>query len=148
METVRFGNTRAKRSASVSLRAVAYDIVSGEIVSDVTTRDKSSGGANASDADLTDVAIHQAAAKAVHETQVRLVPSGTLLNSTTNTPLLNRGLKDGYRAGTPVAVTRGRLLVGTAHIGIVDDDRAELVFDRAALDFAPGDHVRALRPRG
>lgn len=144
---VRLRKTRHGRSASVSLRAVAYDIVSGEVVSDVTAVGEALGEPGASDADLAAMSVQKAAERAVKETQDHRIPSGTLLNTTVNEPLLNRGRRDGYRVGTPVAVTRGRLLVGIAHISIVEDDQAELAFDRAALDFAPGDHVRALRAK-
>lgn len=133
------------KQAIVALRMVAYNVASGLPVNGALEKGESTTrGGNVADEVLIQDAIGQAAAIAVRTMGGQQLPTATVLNTTRNGALINQGERSGFKTGDTVILTRGNTQVGTARVGVIEPDQAEITFQRTILGVAPGDRVNAV----
>ncbi len=133
------------KQAVVSIRTIVYDVASGlpangaSLSAVSTTRP-----GNVSDDTLINDALSSAANQAVRTIQSQNLPTATVLNTLTDTALINQGSRSGFANGQQVIVTRGRDQVAVARVTELEPDSATIHIERQYKGVAPGDRVRAV----
>ena len=135
----------AGKQARVSIRSVCYDVASGLPVNGAAVSASSivrSG--DVTDEVLINDALSQAAALAVSQISSQSLPTGTILNTSVTTALINSGSRNGFAQGMKVIITRGRQQVASGELTDLGPDRSTIKITRSELGIAPGDKVRAI----
>lgn len=141
----RIDSTAAGKQARVSVRAVCYDVASGLPVNGAAVSASSivRSGEVAEDVLVND-ALSQAAALIASQVSLQTLPTGTVLNTGTQTALINNGSRSGFTMGMQVIITRGRQQVGSGEVIEVQPDKSTIKVKRQELGIQPGDKVRAI----
>jgi len=134
------------KQAVVGMNVTVSDVASGLPINGagVTSRSTVRVGPDIDNATLVNEAIGMAAADAVSTIRSQNLPTGTVLNTTEETALINQGTRTGFKKGQHVVVTRGREQVATGTITDVEPDQAYLHPDRVIKGIQPGDKVRVI----
>lgn len=141
----RIDRNGAGKQARVSMRAVCYDVASGLPVNGAAVSASSIVRASdVSDEVLINDAIGQAASLAVSQISSQTLPTGTVLNTSTATALINSGSRSGFAQGMRVIITRGRQQVASGELVELGPDRSTIKVTRSELGIQPGDKVRAI----
>lgn len=141
----RVRNEAGGKKADVIMRVEVVDVASGLPVNGAALSGSSSVRASSvDDATVIAEAIASAAAQAVAQINTTTLPQATILNTFTDTALINHGARSGFAKGQQLIVTRGREQVATASVMEVDPDSATIKIERAYRGHAPGDKVRVI----
>ena len=133
------------KQAIVVMRLTAIRVASGLPVNGALVRGESTiRGGNVTNEALINDAISQASADAILTMSRQQLPTATVLNTQVRTALINQGTRSGFKTGDTVTLTRGSIQVGTARIGVVEPDQAEITYERITRGVAPGDRVDAI----
>jgi len=138
-------NSGSGKQAVAQLSVVVYDVASGVPINGSVQGGRSTIRPNdvADELLITD-AINQAASQAIRDIQTRNLPTATVLNTLTNSALLNKGTRSGFTVGQEVIVLRGREQVATGRISDVEPDNSTLHIEKSSKGIQPGDKVRAI----
>lgn len=138
-------DTGGGKQAVVGVNTRVIDVSSGLPVNGAGVTERSTVRVgNISDETLVSDAMAQAAAHTVDIIRTQTLPTGTVLNTTENTALINQGTRTGFKSGQKVIVVRGREQVATATITETEPDQAYLRADRVWKGIQPGDKVRVI----
>ena len=141
----RINRTSAGKSANVSIRVVVYDVASQLPVNGAAVLGTSTVRPDSTDDKaLINDAILQAASTAVSEIRGRVLPYGTVLNTTTGAALINQGSRSGFKSGQTVIVKRNGLQVATAKVTDVEFDSSVVKPERVQKGIRPGDRVEVV----
>ena len=141
----RITTSGGQKSATVQLAVAVTDVASGLNVNGaLVTATSTVRPSSAADDTLVADAITVAVSDAIREIQSRQLPSGTVLNTLSNSALINQGARAGFKNDQKVIVLRGREQVATATVFNVEPDSSYIRFDRVIKGIKPGDKVRAV----
>lgn len=134
-----------QKVADVKVRVVVRDVASGMPINGSAILGSSSvRPADTSDQTLYEDALKSAAATAANEIASNTLPKATVLNTIGDTALINMGVRSGFQQGNKVIVIRGRQMVGTAEVTIVEPDSAYVRLVRSTRGIQPGDRIQAV----
>lgn len=135
----------AGKQADVILRVEIRDVASGLPINGAALKASSAiKGGDVSDETLINEAISAAAYEAVGQIVSRTLPRATVLNTTGNEALINRGSRSGFSKDQEVIVTRGRDQVATAVVAEVEPDAGIVRVVRSNRGIQPGDKVQVV----
>jgi hypothetical protein len=141
----RINKTSAGKSANVSIRVVVYDVASQLPVNGAVAMGTSTVRPDSTDDKaLINDAILQAGSLAVSEIRGRVLPYGTVLNTTTGAALVNQGSRSGFKSGQMVIVKRNGIQVATAKVTDVEFDSSVVKPERVQKGIRPGDRVEVV----
>lgn len=141
----RIDKSAAGKQARAAIRVICYDVASGLPVNGSAVSASSIlRSSDVEDNVLVNDAISQAAALAADQISKQTLPSGTVLNTSTGSALINSGSRTGFQTGQKVVITRGRQQVGTGEITDLGPDKSTIKITRSDLGIQPGDKVRAI----
>jgi len=133
------------KQAVVGMNVNVIDVASGLPVNGAGVGARSTVRLNdASNDTVVTEAIGMAASDAVSRIRSQTLPTGTVLNTTEKTALINQGTRSGFKRGQRVVVVRGREQVATGTITDVEADQAYLESNRIIKGIQPGDKVRVI----
>ncbi|HVT12989.1 MAG TPA: hypothetical protein VHE55_12055, partial [Fimbriimonadaceae bacterium] len=133
------------KQAIVGVNVNVIDVASGLPINGAGVTSKSTVRVgDVSDETLVNEALGAAAAEAISTIRSQTLPTGTILNTTEETALINQGTRTGFTKGQHVVVVRGRQEVATGTIVDVEPDQAYLHPDRVILGIQPGDKARVI----
>ncbi|MBI2843377.1 MAG: hypothetical protein HYX78_08250 [Armatimonadetes bacterium] len=137
----------ASRRAAVTLVVRMVDQASGEVVNGAIQTGFSNVrvGYEADDDKLITEAINNGAYLAVKTMIDYIIPEATVLNTIrTNEVMLNKGARDGIRAGMRMIVTREREIIGELSVRDVDPDNSTALVTKAMRGISPEDKAKAV----
>jgi len=133
------------RHAVVALSVAVYDVASETALNGASITAESTVRPNSVDeATLINDAITTGAGQAVKQIHDRSLPSATVLNTQTESALINQGTRSGFSVGQHVIVTRGRRQVATAIISDVEPDSSTIHLEVSQVGIQPGDKIHVV----
>ncbi len=138
-------NSAGGKQAYIGMNVIVRDVASGLPVNGAGVSSASTFRVgNVPNDVLVNEAIGLGATKAVDMIRTQTLPTGTVLNTTTEVSLINQGTRTGFKVGQKVIITRGREQVATATVSEVEPDQAFLKTTRSLKGIQPGDKVRVI----